>query len=472
MAYTKQGPFVNGGPPAINATRINAMDQGIYDAHQGAWSSLAIDTDTLVVDATNNRVGIGTATPSHKLHMISSGLATTNRAMTFSHTLGNGSALSATQRPWYYDYGFTATDLSSSSLVSTGVNSGMTFGTGGVGAVGTAHNFTADYVVQGNGNTNNEHCTYAAFLRSDIGTGFTQTTGTTGRYWLTDFNLHGPVGLQPNLLGGVSMFVNNYYNGTATNGSFGMAVCTLQGSGGAASATHAAAATYPVDVGFAVVGHAGNGARQGFTKGIQVGGTATGWFQSGTSRIGTGVHVRDFETHGLLINNRYSGATGPAITVESGSGPIIVGNTGQANVDSLLELTTSTTRDAMLLLRSSASTAFSISFTNSAGNFGLVLAGGAGDFFTGAAAGDGAFVARTSGKKAHLAGSTSVVAVTNANELGFHNVTPVSKRTGWGAPTGTATRTAFATTTVTTAQLAERVKALIDDLTSYGLIGA
>lgn len=44
--------------------------------------------------------------------------------------------------------------------------------------------------------------------------------------------------------------------------------------------------------------------------------------------------------------------------------------------------------------------------------------------------------------------------------------------TGWGAPTGTATRTTFATGTVTTAQLAERVKALIDDLTTHGLIGA
>ena len=46
-----------------------------------------------------------------------------------------------------------------------------------------------------------------------------------------------------------------------------------------------------------------------------------------------------------------------------------------------------------------------------------------------------------------------------------------SRRTGWGAATGTATRTTFDTTTVTTAQLAERVKALIDDLITHGLIG-
>ena len=49
----------------------------------------------------------------------------------------------------------------------------------------------------------------------------------------------------------------------------------------------------------------------------------------------------------------------------------------------------------------------------------------------------------------------------------------VSNRvTGWAAPTGTATRTTFVTSTVTTEQLAERVKALIDDLTTHGLIGS
>ena len=48
-----------------------------------------------------------------------------------------------------------------------------------------------------------------------------------------------------------------------------------------------------------------------------------------------------------------------------------------------------------------------------------------------------------------------------------------SRKSGWTAPTGTATRTTFATSTVTLSQLAETVKALIDDLTTHhGLIGA
>jgi hypothetical protein len=46
-----------------------------------------------------------------------------------------------------------------------------------------------------------------------------------------------------------------------------------------------------------------------------------------------------------------------------------------------------------------------------------------------------------------------------------------ARATGWGAPTGTPTRTTFATGSVTLPQLAERVKALIDDLTTHGMIG-
>lgn len=56
------------------------------------------------------------------------------------------------------------------------------------------------------------------------------------------------------------------------------------------------------------------------------------------------------------------------------------------------------------------------------------------------------------------------------NILGVRVVGP--RRTGWTAATGTGTRNTFATGSVTTAQLAERVKALIDDLIAHGLIGA
>jgi hypothetical protein len=46
-----------------------------------------------------------------------------------------------------------------------------------------------------------------------------------------------------------------------------------------------------------------------------------------------------------------------------------------------------------------------------------------------------------------------------------------NRRTGWGAPTGIASRNTFETSGATVGQLAQRLKALIDDLTAHGLIG-
>ena len=43
---------------------------------------------------------------------------------------------------------------------------------------------------------------------------------------------------------------------------------------------------------------------------------------------------------------------------------------------------------------------------------------------------------------------------------------------GWAAATGTATRTTYDTATVVVADLAQRVKALTDDLISLGVISA
>ena len=68
------------------------------------------------------------------------------------------------------------------------------------------------------------------------------------------------------------------------------------------------------------------------------------------------------------------------------------------------------------------------------------------------------------------------VTVTTGNSYKVNNVAVVgARKTGWGTATGTATRTTFATGSVTLSQLAERVKALIDDLhetAGHGLIGA
>ena len=87
-------------------------------------------------------------------------------------------------------------------------------------------------------------------------------------------------------------------------------------------------------------------------------------------------------------------------------------------------------------------------------------------------------VAGSSIKLAPNAGTAVTVTASAMNlasgvELQVNGTQVVTARqTGWGAPTGTATKTTFATSTVTLEQLAERVKALIDDLTTHGLIGS
>lgn len=76
------------------------------------------------------------------------------------------------------------------------------------------------------------------------------------------------------------------------------------------------------------------------------------------------------------------------------------------------------------------------------------------------------------GSPAFGVASGSSVALSGGGKLVVNSLQVVeARKTGWGAPTGTATRSAFATSTVTLSQLAERVKALIDDLRLHGLIG-
>jgi len=50
-----------------NITAVKALDQGVATTDSPTFAGLTVDTDTLYVDSTNNRVGIGTASPSYVL---------------------------------------------------------------------------------------------------------------------------------------------------------------------------------------------------------------------------------------------------------------------------------------------------------------------------------------------------------------------------------------------------------------------
>lgn len=75
-----------------------------------------------------------------------------------------------------------------------------------------------------------------------------------------------------------------------------------------------------------------------------------------------------------------------------------------------------------------------------------------------------------------ISGLASLGVAGNADISGNYRVggTQVAgaRRTGWTAPGGASSRTSFETGAVTVVQLAQRVKALIDDLIAHGLIGS
>jgi hypothetical protein len=74
----------------------------------------------------------------------------------------------------------------------------------------------------------------------------------------------------------------------------------------------------------------------------------------------------------------------------------------------------------------------------------------------------------TTANTGYLRSGTNVRMGWDATGIGFFGTTPVA-RPSLAAASGTATRTTFDTATVTLPQLAERVKAMIDDLRGYGL---
>jgi hypothetical protein len=171
-------------------------------------------------------------------------------------------------------------------------------------AVGSVLGVSSGIRVEGSGNALNETANYYALTDVNIGTGFAQTTGPTGKYWIWDTQLFGPIAVQPNGLNGLSVLFNNFYNGSpAQNNSNGMTLTTRKGVGNG-DATHAAADTYPIDVGLQIVGvsDVSGVTGIGWTTAIQVGGTGGPWLPV-ASKIGTGIHVRDYATYGIKIDN-------------------------------------------------------------------------------------------------------------------------------------------------------------------------
>lgn len=144
-----------------------------------------------------------------------------------------------------------------------------------------------------------------------------------------------------------------------------------------------------------------------------------------------------------------SGINGGAISITSGAGENVGG-------DFLL-----TAGDGTAAGATAGSFLMSAGFTYAAGGTG-------GSFLMQAGGGD------TTGSIYLNTPLGSGIEITDdgaAVKVGLYGAAPVAQSTGWGAPTGTATKTTFNTATVTLPQLAERVKALLDHLLLRGDVG-
>lgn len=182
------------------------------------------------------------------------------------------------------------------TLVNLGLASRLTYGNL-LAATGTQHNITTTADIIGSASGGNEFAALMGWMRFSA----------PGRAWFTDWSLHGRIGSQQQLLNGVTMLVNNYYNGSPTNGpSAAIIAVSAEGKGAGGEGGWTTAQTYPVDVGFAAVGHSGVGGGsttgRGFNIGFLAGSNASGWMvPTESSWIGVGFQAQDFDFAGYVL---------------------------------------------------------------------------------------------------------------------------------------------------------------------------
>lgn len=215
------------------------------------------------------------------------------------------------------------------SIVGEALRARVQQGSPTVDANGTIIALSGTVDVQGSGNSDNEYAGLFCVVR--LGT---TAKPVTGRAWVADTGVHGPIGQQADLLSGITGFLNNYHPSSPKQGpAVSFTAVTKPGAGPAAhGAGHDTAATYPADYGFAVVGHS-SGSNIGWRVGFRAGGAASGWMTpQETSLLGKGAEFTDYTQAGLHV---HSPATpdAPAAILD---GPVIVqGRNLLAEIDAL-----------------------------------------------------------------------------------------------------------------------------------------
>lgn len=182
---------------------------------------------------------------------------------------------------------------------------------------------------------------------------------------------------------------------------------------------------------------------------IYVSGSETGLDAGGTFNIARYDDAGTFIRNALGIN-RSNGV----VTI---SGDIFLGRSGQSSA-AVLYVDGDPGFNRLISFRSSGIPRWNVGVT--------------GVTESGSNAGSDFFITRSDDAGSIIGTAFSITRSTGAarftGSVGFNNANPPTAP-DWTAASGTASRATFATGSVTTSQLAERVKAIIDDLIAYGL---
>jgi len=249
----------------------------------------------------------------------------------------NITATGATADDYYpmdVEFTYLATNpTSAADLASAGLHVTTVYGSGAIDAKGTIQTLTSTYKVLGCNSDSEMACLM----------GYGQNVAEKGSMWWLDANLHGPT-IQPSLFTGLNMFMNNHYNGSPLlNTSNGIGIYTQYGTGGGSAVSQDTSTTYPIDLGLIICGtsgSAGAGTTNGFTTGIQVGGTGGSWTMTG-SRIGTGMKIFDCFTN-CIDTSSQTAANVSYILKLPNDGKIGRSTTGNISWDSSDNLTVNT----------------------------------------------------------------------------------------------------------------------------------
>jgi hypothetical protein len=168
------------------------------------------------------------------------------------------------------------------------------YGGGATPPRGTVHAGSFQMKIKSAGSASNEYAGVFNAINHEGGIG--------GRIWGQDNTVTGPntsQGTQMNLMDGAVYCINNYRPETITNGSHGIVIVTRPHAGAGTAETHIGDTSYPIDAALAIVGWSGKDNRTadtvGFSTGIQIGGFASGWMQSGASKLGKGITITDVD---------------------------------------------------------------------------------------------------------------------------------------------------------------------------------